>query len=363
MRERHDNHFQSAIAAFENVVRSGGEHLDGLRFVDGAHIAEAEMRIDSHLLTSLAPQEPPYRHAEGFAEYVPERNLDAGNGAGSDCAEPPKAVLLHDPHEHLDVTWIASDHQRRYVLDCGRDRSRLPFERRLSPAEEPGLIGVDAHEDPISHLGMDDHRADFCNFHPILLRTAIKGAVPLCARLRRLPESSRLVLGDDYRHDQENAFGHHLEKCRHAGQNQPIIEHADNENAEQTANDRSFSARQRASAEHRGRYGLQLQTLGAGYRLPGPGAGGKEHPGHSRRRAAQSINTDLVANDVETRQAGDKRIAADRVDVAPDDRVAHENEENGDHDREHDDRNRYAEDLPVSDVAKSWIENADRLSV
>ena len=55
--------------------------------------------------------------------------------------------------------------QRRQVLDRADDRARLPLERRLAPAEEAGLVGVDADEHPVPHLGVDDERAYAGDLH------------------------------------------------------------------------------------------------------------------------------------------------------------------------------------------------------
>ena len=76
-----------------------------------------------------------------------------------------KRVLLHDPHRLLDVARIAADQQRREILDGADDGARLPFERRLAPAVEARLVGLDAHEDPVAHLGIDDAGADVDDFH------------------------------------------------------------------------------------------------------------------------------------------------------------------------------------------------------
>ena len=54
--------------------------------------------------------------------------------------------------------------------------------------------------------------------------------------------SSRLLLGDDHRRDQENALRHHLVKRRDAGQDQPVVQYADNEDAEQPADDGPLAA-------------------------------------------------------------------------------------------------------------------------
>jgi hypothetical protein len=69
-------------------------------------------------------------------------------------------VLLHYANRLLDVARIAPDEQRLQILDRADDGPRLPFKRRLAPANEARLIGLDAHEHPVAHFGVHDARLD-----------------------------------------------------------------------------------------------------------------------------------------------------------------------------------------------------------
>ena len=40
------------------------------------------------------------------------------------------------------------------------DGAGLPFERGFAPAEQAGLVGLDAHENPVAHLRVADPRGD-----------------------------------------------------------------------------------------------------------------------------------------------------------------------------------------------------------
>ena len=51
------------------------------------------------------------------------------------------------------------------VLDRADDRPRVPFERRLAPAEQAVLIGEDLDEHPVPHPGVADVRFDAGDFH------------------------------------------------------------------------------------------------------------------------------------------------------------------------------------------------------
>ena len=61
-------------------------------------------------------------------------------------------MLGEDAHGLLDIARIAPQEQRLEVLHCADHGSRLPLERRLAPAVQPGLIGFHAHEHPVAHL-------------------------------------------------------------------------------------------------------------------------------------------------------------------------------------------------------------------
>ena len=79
-----------------------------------------------------------------------------------------------------------------------------------------------------------------------------------------------LLLGDDDRRDQQHALRHHLVERRDAGQDQPVVQHANDEDPEQSADNGSLAAGQRASAEHRRRDGLSsnLQSRKSAVPIP-----------------------------------------------------------------------------------------------
>ncbi len=157
---RDDHDFHRAIASRENVMRALDQLLRRLGFIDRAHVAEAEMRIDPHPVAHPAPEQHPHRDGERLAQNIPKRDFDSRDRAHADDAEAPEAVLLHDAHELLDVARIAADHEGSEILDRACDRARFPLERRLAPSEQAVLIGLDAHEDPVPHLRVYDDRAN-----------------------------------------------------------------------------------------------------------------------------------------------------------------------------------------------------------
>ena len=160
---------EGAVALRDDFLRALDQRRRVERLVDGAHVAEAKMRVDAHLVAHLAAEQPPHGNAEVLAENVPQRHLDAGDRAHADHAEPPETCFLSDAHGLLDVAGIAADQQRREIFDGADHGARLPFERRLAPAEQAGFAGLDADEDPVAHVRVDDAGRDAGDLHRQIL--------------------------------------------------------------------------------------------------------------------------------------------------------------------------------------------------
>ena len=132
------------------------------------------MGVDRHPVAHLAAQQPPDRQAERLAEDIPQRHLDAGDGAHADGAEPPEAVLGQGAIGLLDVAGVEPDQQRRQVIDTAAHGAGLPLQRRLAPAMEARLVGIDAYEDPVAEPRVDDMGGDGSDLHghPLVVATA-----------------------------------------------------------------------------------------------------------------------------------------------------------------------------------------------
>ena len=133
-----------------------------------------------------------------------------------------------------------------------------------------------------------------------------------------------MIFGNHHSKDQQRALCKQLIEGRHRGQDHAVVQDADDRDAEQRADDRSLAALQRAAAEHGGGDRLQLQPLRARDRLARAGARGKQDAGEPGGDAAHDVDADAVAVDVDAGEARDDRIAAERVDVAADDRARQE---------------------------------------
>src|SRR5579872_2590866 len=119
--EWHNDDLKSAIASPQNLVGALDELLRTVSLVNRTHVAKAEMSIDTHFVSDLSAEQSPDRNAKRLAEYVPQRDLDPGDRAHADSAETPEAVLLHDPHQPLDIARVAFQNQGRKIFDGADD--------------------------------------------------------------------------------------------------------------------------------------------------------------------------------------------------------------------------------------------------
>ena len=146
------------VAGLGDDAAALDDRLGRAALVDGVHVAEAEMGVGAQMVAHLAAEQAPDRHAEGFPEDVPQRDLDARDRRHAVDAEPPEAVARHDLVALLDVAGVLPDQQRLEVFEGADDGARLPFQRRLAPAEQAGLVGLDPHEHPVAHFRVADPR-------------------------------------------------------------------------------------------------------------------------------------------------------------------------------------------------------------
>ena len=101
-----------------------------------------------------------------LAEEIPERDVDpAHRGAADDPARVPEVLAEHHLPEVLDPGRILPDDQLGDVLDRADDGARVPLERRLAPAVEPGLVGDHADEHPVAHPRVTDVGLDRRDLH------------------------------------------------------------------------------------------------------------------------------------------------------------------------------------------------------
>ena len=113
------------------------------------------------------------RHAVDLAEDVPQGDVDAGDrGAADDAVAVPEVLAVHHLPEVLDPRRVFADEQLREILDRADDGARVPLERRLAPAVQPGLVGEDLDEDPVPHPGVADVRFDCGDLHASPLSSA-----------------------------------------------------------------------------------------------------------------------------------------------------------------------------------------------
>ena len=156
------------VAGLRDDAAALDDRVGRAAFVDGLHVAEAEMGVGAQMVAHLAAEQAPHRHAERLAENVPQRDLDAADRRHAFDAEAPEAVPRHDLVALLDVAGILPDQQRLEIFERADDGAGLPFERRLAPAEQAGLVGLDPHEHPVAHFRVADARRDRGDLHSTL---------------------------------------------------------------------------------------------------------------------------------------------------------------------------------------------------
>ena len=142
------------------------------------------MGVGAQIVADLAAEQAPDRHAERFAENVPEGHLDAADGGHAVDAQAPEAVAGQDLVALLDVARILADQQRLEVLDGADDRARLPFQRGLAPPDEPGHVRLDADEHPVAHFGIADDRADPRDTHDDSSLFVVFSCLIICCQSR-----------------------------------------------------------------------------------------------------------------------------------------------------------------------------------
>ena len=101
-----------------------------------------------------------------FAQNVPEGEVDPRDGSGAgDAMSVPEVLAKHHLPEVLDAGGVFADDQFGEVFDRGDNAAGMPFEGRLAPAEQAGLIGEHLDEDPVPHAGIADEGFDLGDLH------------------------------------------------------------------------------------------------------------------------------------------------------------------------------------------------------
>jgi hypothetical protein len=185
VRVGNEDHLHRRVAALQNLLGALDQRFHRHAVIDGVDLAKPEMGIDTDFITHLSAEEAPDGETDAFAQDIPQGHFNSSHRARADHADAPKAVLVHDAQQLLDVAGITADDQGRQILDCPRHGTGLPFERRLAPAIESRLIGVDTHKDPVPHLCIDDERP----YSSYLHRTVPEGVGIACGSKDMLARS------------------------------------------------------------------------------------------------------------------------------------------------------------------------------
>ncbi len=149
---------------------SGGVHLHGGETgldLGGYLLAElggfvaADPGVDPDAVAHGAAQQGVHGGAVGLPCDVPQRLVEAGDGAGEDRAAPVEAALGHDLPVVLDAQRVLADQEFGQDVDGGPDDFGAPFDNRFAPADH-ALVGLDAAEQP---AGWDEEGLDTGDLH------------------------------------------------------------------------------------------------------------------------------------------------------------------------------------------------------
>src|SRR5690606_15162656 len=77
----------------------------------------------------------------------------------------PKVLSIHHLPEMFYPSWIFTYQKLGNIFHSPNDRTGVPFQSGLSPAEKPRLIRYDLNKDPVTHSGMANNGFNRLNFH------------------------------------------------------------------------------------------------------------------------------------------------------------------------------------------------------
>src|SRR5690606_27446588 len=139
---------------------------------------------------------------------------------------------------------------------------------------------------------------------------------------------------------------------------QPVVQHRDDQGADDRTDDRPLAAREGGPPDHDGGDRLQLVAHPGG-RLRRAEAGGDHHPGQAGEQAGERVDDDLPAADVDPGERGGLLVAADGVGVAAEHRLVEQHAR--DHRRERQDQHRVREVRAGDDAADRDVDVGGRL--
>jgi hypothetical protein len=105
-----------------------------------------EMPVDANPLPRRAAEEVVHGHAEALPLQIPERDVDAGDGAHDHLAGRPEGAARHLAPPVLDPGRILADEQLGEMVEDAEHAATAAPEARLADSRQP-LVGADENED------------------------------------------------------------------------------------------------------------------------------------------------------------------------------------------------------------------------
>jgi hypothetical protein len=142
-RRGHGHALERRESIGHRLLRQVGESLGFVdtRFVEIFEFASTQMAVGADLVAHRPAPKLSARQARDFAENVPQRQIDAGDGRRPhDAMSVPEVLAIHDLPQMLDPPGILAHDELRQIFHRSDDRTRMPFKRGFTPAKQPRLI-------------------------------------------------------------------------------------------------------------------------------------------------------------------------------------------------------------------------------
>ena len=124
--------------------------------------------IYSYLIVILSAQKPVYRHAQAFAEYIPERCFDRRQRGHQHRAAAPVRVTVDIVPMLFNIARIFTLQVFLYMLQRSQKRLFLIFKSSFSDTVDAAVC-INLHEHPVSAEAVDCKRFYVCYFHKYYL--------------------------------------------------------------------------------------------------------------------------------------------------------------------------------------------------
>ncbi len=151
-----DAHLLAAVE-LEMVEAAGLQRLHAGDHVGGA--VAADPAVGAHAVAHQAAEQLVHRHAQHLALDVPQRLVDAGDGAHQDRPAPIEAAAVQRLPQVVDAARVLADEVVGQFVHRRFHRTRAAFDDGLAPAGD-ALVGLDLQEHPARRQAVGGQSGD-----------------------------------------------------------------------------------------------------------------------------------------------------------------------------------------------------------